>query len=93
MTVHSLFEHFTIGLNVVALIADRLHARSIKVPVLLDLEFATLIHFQPMPWHQLKNSVVERFFAREITESQILGERREMKIRAKPTVRQNDFDF
>ncbi len=93
MAAHCLLQQFAVRLHVIAFVARRLGARRVQVPILLDLDFAVFVQFQPMPRLQLADPLIKSFFPREISKRQIFRQRRRMKFRTHPAVRQHHFDF
>src|SRR5580658_870567 len=93
MTANSIFQQATIGIDIVALIADVFVDVKRHVPVLFGSQFPIFVDFKPVARHQLANSIVEGLGAREIAERQILGQRRSMEFRRNLRVSENHLDF
>src|SRR5437762_564301 len=93
MAAHCLFQHVAIGVNEIGFIPALLRLANIQVPILLDRDVAICADLHPVPRHEFANSLIESVFAGEISEGEILGKCRRMKLRADSVIRQDDLDF
>src|SRR5580704_18345181 len=93
MTAYRLLQEFAIAINVICLVVPLLFRSYSKIPILLNPQRSILVHFKPVPRHQLANSSVERFRTGEISEGQILWQGSAVKLRTYARVCQNRFDF